>query len=460
MGEVSPPPRAHELSPVRRSAIVCENREGFLKMMVFLQSSILLISPNLPAVMQNGLKHGFITPERNESLPVEMRSVRGLLTFAYMPPARHLARKTAEAYNKLLVENGSDPKNSIELYEVKHNQHAEGEYIPRLPHSVDGRDVFLFIAPFDPSYVEDEFQKLFGSLRKGGFLKKGVTLESLMGQSEDSPWKTFSTGQLRKVLNANMKEACNVIRTMRENNARHLVAVSPYGAYFRQNHTTRFERESVLARFTADELVNAGADGYIGFDPHSDDIRGFFPTKDFVVKMIDPDRILYDILKPYAGMDAGFAFLDEGSSKRYHHLQQKLGLSPIYVSKIRGEGEAEIVNIAGYKRGMRTILSADDILATAGTYENAVKQLHALGAKRFIAAMSFGLFTRDAYSVIVNLHQNYGLEEVHISDAIPQPSPIRSLDCVNEFSISGQLAKATNAVHYQASASQHALRPE
>lgn len=413
-----------------------------------------------------GIKKGFITPRRNnEEFSSDIQTSRRQLTFASLPSGRYMARRTRDEYNNLILENDEKATESdfpplMEFFgkETGHRQYGEGELVPRLLDSVDGKDIFLFVSPYDPSFVSDGQEQLFKVLREDGLLREGTTLEDMLGPNKGSS-KVFGDLLRSKLLNANMQELYNYIRTFSENNAGHIVVVTPYLAYGRQNHPTPFEREASLTRLVADLIVKAGADGIVSYDPHSDDCRGFFPPGHFTFKMINPNQSLIEIFKPYVGSSTGFAFLDEGCVKRYEALAKELDVKRIYISKVHLDGRAEIRNIVGYDKSITNVLFADDICATFGTAKAAVKKLHTLGAKRFIGSFSHGLFSGNALETLKELHANYGLEKVYIADTIPQSRQVRDLDFVTERSIGRVLAKILNAIHYQTSASQHTYKP-
>ena len=405
---------------------------------------------------------GFVTPELHEALPTEQQSTRKRLTLASTPSGRYLARQTIQAYNELLDKHGSHPRNHLEEFPVEPIQHKDGEFIPRLHKPVDGNDVFLFVAPFDPSFVFRAGREVFESLESHGLLRDGVTLDDLIeGRGEElgpSPFEAVGMRLRQKLENANLKEAEIYIRTFAENNAEQITVVMPYHAYGRQNHATPFKREAILARHVADLLIASGAKGVITYDPHSDDIEGFYPF-DVTKKMVSPFSSLCSIFEEYKDRkDAAFIFLDEGSAKRYSKLVAYLGIKEIYLSKIR-EGGASLKEISGELEGITVGLFADDIIGTGTTLRVGLIPLYNLGLEHTIGACSHPLLVGKAPAILMDLHENYGLEVIHVPDTVPQPERVLQLPVIKEYSVSSLQAKIINAIHYQQSASQFAHSP-
>ncbi len=408
-------------------------------------------------ILQKPDPEGFLTPEMHELLPSERQSTRKRLTFVTTPSGRYFARKTVEAYNTLLEQNGSAVRNRVALFPAENRQHQEGEFIPRLNESVDGNDVFLFVAPYDPSYIYNAITKTFDVLRAQKLLRANITLDDFLATEPDAspPCEVIRERVSKKLLNANLMEAMIFCRTLNENNAGNVTVVMPYHAYSRQNHATPFKREGILSRLVADLLVTSGANGILSYDPHSDDIAGFYPPG-VTKKMVSPFSSLSAIFAEYKGReDVAFIFLDEGCSKRYGKLVESLGIRSVYLSKIR-ETRARVEEISGELERIRLGLFADDIIGTGGTIKEGVEKLHGLGIPRFVGACSHPLFVGNAPAILASLHRDYGLKTLHVPDTVPQSRKVLSLPFINEYTVTRLFAQIINAIHYQRSASRFA----
>ncbi len=396
---------------------------------------------------------GFITPERHAAAPVELQSTRRKLTFATMPAARHLAKLTLAAYNERLRAAGSAWQ--YQMLPVRHNQHGEGELIPRIPSSVDGADVFLFGASWDPSFITRTTEELFAALRAHQLLSEQAIDELLLDDA-----RILSDALIQKLSNANLMETLLYTRAFTSQGAAHVTIVMPYWPYGRQEKPTRLKRESTTSRFVADIVVQAGADGLITYDPHSRALHGNFPEERFLKKFIDADEEAYRVFSPYKGRpDVQFAFLDSGAVDRGDNLRRRLGLDPVIIGKVH-HGAVETIGHTGLRDTTRTLLFVEDILGSGSTLRKGIVPI--VDARRhagappleWIGYISHPLCTRGAEAIIREL-ANYGLAELHISNSIQLPSSFLSLPFVIEHGLQDLLANYINAIHYQTSTTQH-----
>lgn len=418
--------------------------------------------------MTNGNhKRGFITPETHAEWPEELKARRGLLAFAHTASGRHLARRTQEEYNLLLDNHGSSPEHHVPLVDIRHVIHPEGEHIPRVLDTVDGTDLFLFVAPYDPNYVHEQATELFESLKAHGFIAEGRSIDDFFSdypkiEGIPPPIKVFGDAIRRKLLNGNMHETYNTIRTL-VNNGATVTAVMPYHAYGRQNKKTRKKREAPLAKLVADLLVASGAHGVITYDPHAEDIEGFYPAGHFVKKFIAADSNVYDLFKEYKGRtDTAFVYLDNGCFQRYHEIAELLKLREVFVSKWR-DGEADIFSITGLTPEIRRAILTDDILATGGTYGKVVMQLFGMGVREFHGYVSHGLFTKNAIQTLIALNnidgEGNGLRSLRFMNGTPQPPNVIALPFLTELGLEHPLSVTINSIHYRTSTSQHFILP-
>lgn len=414
---------------------------------------------------------GFITPELHEQAPLELQSTRRKLTFATLPAARHLARRTLEEYNRLLAEHESEWE--YEMLPVRHNQHGEGELIPRIPSSVDGADVFLFGASWDPSYIERTARELFSSLGEHGLLADEATLDDLARGQESlashPPGMVLTQALVEKLSNANVMETLLYTRAFKSQGAKHVTIVMPYWPYGRQEKPSRLKRESATSRLVADLVVASGADGLITYDPHSRALHGNFPEEKFLKKFVDADEQAYQVLKRYADRaDTQFAFLDSGAVDRGDHLRKRLGLDAYLVGKSHHDVVAG-VGRSGLRDTTEYLIFVEDILGSGSTVRNGIKPIveeireqnrHLPPEERrpelkWVGYISNPLCTKDAIGIVRDLATNYGLIELNTSNSIQLPSRFLDLPPVNEHGLEQVFAKYVNAIHYQTSTTQH-----
>jgi len=102
------------------------------------------------------------------------------------------------------------------------------------------------------------------------------------------------------------------------------------------------------------------------------------------------------------------------------------------------------------------VLVLDDMISTAGTLEPlliAVQKKYGYDAA--YAGFTHGLLTDQAKERLLNLHKNYKLKKVIITDTVTQPPELlRELPFLEVKSLVPYLAKAINRIHYGTSLSE------
>ena len=160
-------------------------------------------------------KKKFFTPESyaREQLR-HMHSTRGPLCIAGLASGDYLSQGVAAQYRKQLKELGSS--DDILYLGGIDKRFNDSEACVRLGHHVNGYDVFLFQALFNPN--------LPGSI--------------------DDNYMAFLIAA----------------RAFREHGAKHITGILPYLAYSRQDKPTAFKREPITAKLMADLSITAGLD--------------------------------------------------------------------------------------------------------------------------------------------------------------------------------------------------------
>jgi ribose-phosphate pyrophosphokinase len=172
-----------------------------------------------------------LTPKEHAQRKAEwIESPRGRLLIASCRSGSYLARKVTERV-KLGRENAGEEGDILHLEDIDF-QFSDGETCVRLDADVNGRDVILFQALHDPTSA------------------RGV----------DENYVAFLIA----------------VRTLCEWGANHVTGVLPYLAYARQDKPTKFRREPTTADLMADLSIEAGLDRLVTWDPHTDQIRGFY----------------------------------------------------------------------------------------------------------------------------------------------------------------------------------------
>ena len=352
----------------------------------------------------------FFTPEQYAfEQRQRMESSRGKLVIASCRAGRYLADKIVAQYNALLKADGSQDE-VLYLPDIDY-QFSDTETSARLKIHVGGYDVFLIQALYNP----------------------------ILGRQVDQNYLAFLIG----------------VRTFRDHGARHVTAILPYLAYARQDKPTRFMREPITAKLMADLTIEAGIDRIVTWDPHSDQLSGFYSS--MPVDMLDPLTLFVEAFHRFRGRDDVIAVApDAGASKFITYFGRALDLRMAIASKVRPrQEEAIITEIIGDFSGKRTAIVLDDMISSGGTVYELIKTLvRDKGIQEVYMGASHNLCMDLAYERLIELQADYGLKEVIITNSIPQTEPFLNLPCLSICCLSDTLSRTINRIHYNRSVSQ------
>lgn len=360
-------------------------------------------------------RKAFFTPERFAREQAErMESPRGRLLIAGCRSGSKLSQKVVASYNALLAEAGS--KEQVAHLEDIDRRFANTETCVRLESHVGGYDVFLFQAVTDPT------------------CDRGV----------DENYMAFLIAA----------------RTFREHGASHVTGVLPYLAYGRQDKPTKFTREPTTARLMADLAVRAGLDRLIAWDPHCDQIRGFYG--DMPMNALESLTLFIEEFAEFrVRPDVVAVAPDEGASKFVTHFGRALGLQCAIASKFRPRpDEARISQVIGDFTGKTTAIILDDEISTAGTLAALVAKLvQEAGIRSVYVGASHNHCLPLARERLLAMHADGRLERVVVTDTIPQTEAFLGLPFLSVRGLSDTLARTINRIHYNRSVSDVFYRP-
>lgn len=352
---------------------------------------------------------GFVTPEQFAADQTQrMVPPRGRLLLASCRAGSYLAAKVAESYRRLLAEEGS--RSEILVLEDVDRRFSDGETCARLDLHVGGYDVFLFQALYDPT----------------------------SGPIVDKNYMAFLIAA----------------RAFREHGASHVTAMLPYLAYSRQDKPTRFMREPTTAKLMADLSMAAGVNRIATWHPHSRQVRGFYG--DIPVDVLDGLAFFVDQYRRFEGREDVVAVApDAGASKLVTYFGRALGLKSAIASKYRPEPErAEISEVIGDLANKRVAIVLDDMISSGGTVYAIVKKLVDEEIDQVYLGVSHNLGTKRALQRLEELHARYHLQEVVVTDSIPQTAAFEALSFVSVKGLAEPLARVVNRVHYHRSVSE------
>lgn len=281
---------------------------------------------------------------------------------------------------------------------------SDGETIVRLHQDVSGKDVYLFQALYDPT----------------------------------SP----------RMVDENYMAFWIAARAFREWGANHVTAILPYLAYARQDKPSSSDYEPTTAKLTADFTRAAGIDRLITWHPHLRQIHGFYGGTP--VHSLDALKLFVHLFSGFAGREDVIAVApDAGASKFITHFGRALDLACAIASKYRPRPEEAVVNeIIGDVHGRRVAIVVDDMISSGGTMVALVKKLAAEGIEEVYVGVSHNLCQPAALEGLIELHENYGLRRLIVTNTIPQTDHFLELPFLEVYDLAPIFAQAIYRIHY------------
>lgn len=360
-------------------------------------------------------KSSFFTPEHlaQEQLK-SMVAPRGRLLIAGCCSGSHLSQRVVDRYRQLLREAGS--QEDISHLESIDRRFSDSETVTRLEAHVSGSDVYLFQALFDPT----------------------------SDRSIDQNYMAFLVA----------------VRAFKEHGAANVTGVLPYLAYARQDKPTKFTREATTARLMADLSISAGMDRLIVWDPHCDQVKGFYGG--MPVSTLESLSLFLEEFSRFQGRDDVIAVApDAGASKFVTHFGRGLGVKCAIASKYRPKPEeATISEIIGDLEGKKIAIVLDDMISNGGTMHGLCSKLaKEKGIEEIYLGVSHNLCVGQARERLSDLHKNYGLKQVVVTNSIPQTEEFEDVPFVTVRCLSDTLARTINRIHYNRSVSEVFYKP-
>jgi ribose-phosphate pyrophosphokinase len=255
--------------------------------------------------------------------------------------------------------------------------------------------------------------------------------------------KVFIVETCAAPVHDSIMEIMLLVDACRRASAAEITVVAPYLAYSRQDRKAR-PRSPISAKVVADMLEGVGVDRLMTFDLHSGQVQGFYniPCDNLpgasvlapeVGKMLMGDDICI-VSTDLTGLPRAKAFA--------RRLEQDVDIAVVDKRRAKGSTVAETA-VLGDVNGRHCIL-IDDMIDTATTLVAAADVLRGAGASAISMVATHGLFSGDAVRRVAGM----GLQNLWVTDTLPQKEEISGLRGVKIVSVASLLAECIRRVCY------------
>jgi ribose-phosphate pyrophosphokinase len=246
--------------------------------------------------------------------------------------------------------------------------------------------------------------------------------------------------------NNNLMELLIMMDALKRASAATITAVIPYYGYARQDRKVA-PRTPITSKLVADLITTAGADRMVTIDLHAGQIQGFFNIP--VDNLYAAPVILEHLKSRFTHDHIVMVSPDAGGTERARAFAKRLGCTLAIIDKRRtGPNEAEVMHMVGDVKDKIAII-LDDMIDTAGTLTQAAKALKDHGARTIYACATHGVLSGPAIDRI----NASDIEEVVITDTIPQGEKESRTSKIKVLSIAELLGETIRRIHEDESVS-------
>ncbi|KAJ3309772.1 Ribose-phosphate pyrophosphokinase 1, partial [Gonapodya sp. JEL0774] len=234
-----------------------------------------------------------------------------------------------------------------------------------------------------------------------------------------------------------------MINACRSASARRITAVVPSFPYARQDRKDK-SRAPITAKLVANMLTRAGADHLITMDLHASQIQGFFdiPVDNLFAEPMVCKWVRSNVEEVKEG-NCVIVSPDAGGAKRAASIADKLLLDFALIHKERKRAnQVSKMILVGDVRGKVAVL-VDDMADTCGTLGKAAEVLVEHGATKVYAAVTHGVLSGSATSII----NSSPLTKLVTTNSIPLSSKLAECPKLEVIDISMTLSEAIRRTH-------------
>lgn len=249
-------------------------------------------------------------------------------------------------------------------------------------------------------------------------------------------------------VNQAVVELLLMIHTLKLSSASRVVAVIPHYGYARQDRKMT-SRVPISASAVARMITEVGVSGVVTLDLHCTQIEGFFHRCPVVDLKATSEFAEYARRKNFDLTNVVVVAPDAGAVNRARKLADCIGAHRIVTILKRRvvANQVESMQLVGEVEGCLCII-IDDMIDTAGTLCKAAEVLQSYGATSVHAWATHGIFTDPACDRITACD---ALEEVVVTDSIPQAKATKECAKIKVISVASLLADAVRRLHNEES---------
>jgi len=250
-------------------------------------------------------------------------------------------------------------------------------------------------------------------------------------------------------INRALMELLLLIHTLKLSSAKRITAVIPYFAYARQDRKTK-PRVPISASAVAQLIESMGPNRVVTLDLHCGQIQGFFHSTPVDNLFATTEMVKWVQSKNFPHDQIAIVSPDAGGVARARHIADRLAAQSVVtiIKRRAAANQIESMQIVGEITGLICVI-VDDMIDTAGTLTSAAKLLQEKGALKVYAFATHGVFSGPALTRI----NDSVLEEVCVTDTIPQHQSVAKCPKLNVLSVVPLLAEAIQRLHDEKSLS-------
>ncbi len=286
---------------------------------------------------------------------------------------------------------------------------------------------------------------------------RGLRIFIIYDMTNNSPLKVAGTedNPMPFSVNDHIMFLLTTINAITIAGAESVTLVLPTYPYARQHKKSG--REALTAAFFGRICENMGVERIITLDIHNREIENAFSTLHLenlhasyqtliqlrkITDLNDPDLV---VVSPDTGAVSRNKFYAQALHRPLAMLYKERDYS--IVSKDAKNSNIKSINLLGDVKG-KTVIMADDMIATGGTLITAMKKLKELGAKRIICIISLPLFNGSAIENFEKAYQENAFDRIIGTNCVYHERELTDKEWFIQADVSELFARVITRLHH------------